>query len=370
MGLFSLGLATILLVAHFWFDFNQWAKITVAIIPLMASWCATAYGVKTSVKSTLWREILGASNGITMGLALGLIGQIYNIPMSMAEFVLVLVLTGLPILWVTRSLSWMIFTGMFVNAALFDSSPVALRLGLLGLSGVMLVVPDRLFKDSMDWVRIGLSWAVAIGFSVVLIWTSEALHPSAFLILPSIVWSILIGTISMPKNGQSIKIPMVGISGVGLFFTLFLGSFSNVWDEWAQIPVSANPTYIAIIGALIGIQLAMYYLIKTHWFRWALILPGIVFIFGMGLHKLVPDWIFPNIVLMELIAGLVGVVTTGVTLHRRWLINCGLFGSVLVMISQFLGSIISLSTRAVLFFLVGAALLALGYRLNRWNWTR
>ena len=370
LGIFSLLLGTVLVIANCWQDLDQFLRILLSLLPLMGSWIGLLALITFNERRLVWRELAASANLLATVLALALIGQIYNIPYSMGVFFISIVLGTFPVVLLTRSISWVVGTGILLNVALIDSGSFGVRCVILALSVAMLAVPDLVFSTANDWTKQILAWSTSIGFCTTLIWVAQGIHPSAFLIFPAMIWATIIGTLAVSRSDLAFRRPLVGMSLIGMLMTLFLGTIPSVWDEWVQFSVVSDPAYICVLGAIIGVQLAIFSVTKGHWFRWVLIVPGIVFILGMVAHKFIPSWMLPTAVLFELITALVAAVRFGIVSQRRWWIHCGTIGFLLTMVTQFVSANVSLGLRAAEFLLLGGILVAVGYRVNGWAWLK
>lgn len=370
LGLFSLILGVVLVIANGWPAIPWWLRLLIAVLPLVGSWVALGVMIWKKQTGPAWRESVGIANLIGLVVALALVCQMYNVPISAGTFFMTVILASLPIVWITQSIGWMIGTGLMMNVALADAEGLVLRLGILILATVMVAIPDTVFRKHNDWLRLALGWCVTLGFTAALIWVSEALHPSAFMILPAIVWSTMVGVWLYTDTQWTVRKPMIAAAVTGLFLTLFLGSFPTIWDEWISTSVVETPVFITILGGLLGFQLSVFVVGKTHWFRWVLMVPSLVFLLGVMVYKFLPIWVFPTLYLLILIAFLTAAVRYGVLIHRRWWINGGLVGFVLIMLAKFFGADLPMSIRAAAFLLSGSVLIGIGYRLNQWTWPR
>jgi len=370
LGAFSLILGVVLVIANEWPSLMRYTRLAITVIPILGSWVAMAVMVWKKKDTVVWRESVACTNLLAMVVALALVCQMYNIQGSTGLFFVTVIACSIPVMLVTRSLGWMIGTGLMINVALVDSDGLALRAGIALLATGMLVVPDTVFRRSNDWLRLALGWCVTLGFTAAMIWMSEALHPSAFMILPAIVWSTIIGLGGYSTKPWAVRVPMISVAVAGLFVTLFLGSFPTIWDEWVRTSVVETPIFITILGAMLGLQLSLFLMFKTHWFRWCLLAPSGVFLLGMIIYKFLPIWVFPMVYLGILVGFLTAAVRYGVIVHRRWWINAGLVGFVLIMLAKFFGADLPMGIRAAGFLVSGGVLIGIGYRLNQWTWQK
>ncbi|NDC82938.1 DUF2157 domain-containing protein, partial [bacterium] len=140
LGIFSLLLGTVLVIANCWQDLDQFLRILLSLLPLMGSWIGLLALITFNERRLVWRELAASANLLATVLALALIGQIYNIPYSMGVFFISIVLGTFPVVLLTRSISWVVGTGILLNVALIDSGSFGVRCVILALSVAMLAV--------------------------------------------------------------------------------------------------------------------------------------------------------------------------------------------------------------------------------------
>lgn len=367
LGGFSVCLGIVLVIANFWPGLGRMVRLLIAIGPLVGSWAALIVMLWRQKQSIQWREGVAFGNLLASVVAMGLIDQLYNVQLPLGAFCITVIACSLPVLFLTRSIAWLVGTGVLVNIALVDSEGIGLRLIILAFASGMLIVPDMLFRQAPEWLKTGIAWCVTLGFSAAMVWMAESLHSSAFTILPVMIWSTVIGLGAYSSHKWAIRVPMVAVSAVGLFMSLFLGSFASIWDEWILVSIVETPLFIMVLGGLLGVQLSLFAVIRTHWFRWCLVIPSVMFLLGMMIVKFLPIWVFPTLFLCIVSGFLTASIRFGVMQHNRWWINGGLIGFVMIMMAKFFGVDFPIGIRAASFLISGGILIAIGYRLNQWT---
>ncbi|MEO0339750.1 MAG: DUF2157 domain-containing protein [Bacteroidota bacterium] len=103
LGAVLVGLGIILIVAHNWEELSRSVKTVLAFVPLAIGQFAAGYTLLKKPESQAWREGSGAFLFLAIGACIALISQIYQIPGSLADFLLSWMLLALHIIYVLRS---------------------------------------------------------------------------------------------------------------------------------------------------------------------------------------------------------------------------------------------------------------------------
>lgn len=103
LGALLVGLGLILIVAHNWDAYSKLVKTVLALLPMAMGQLACAYTLWKQNDSKSWREGSATFLFISIGVALSMIAQVYNISGSLSSFLLNWALLGLPIVYVMRS---------------------------------------------------------------------------------------------------------------------------------------------------------------------------------------------------------------------------------------------------------------------------
>ena len=102
LGSVLTGLGIILIFAHNWDDFSRGTKTFLALLPLVLSQVATGYSLIKD-KPRLWKEVSGLLLFFSVGAAIALISQIYNMPGEESSYILMWVVLCFPLMYILRS---------------------------------------------------------------------------------------------------------------------------------------------------------------------------------------------------------------------------------------------------------------------------
>ena len=103
LGAILVGLGIILIIAHNWDNLSRQIKTTFALAPMIIGQIIAAYVILKKYKSTAWTESSSIFLFFTVGAAISLISQIYNMPGELSSFILLWMLLILPIIYLLKS---------------------------------------------------------------------------------------------------------------------------------------------------------------------------------------------------------------------------------------------------------------------------
>ena len=103
IGSALIAAGVVLLIAHNWDEFSRPVRSVFAFIPLIASQLLTAFVLLHRDGSKPWRESAAIFNVAGIATAISLVSQTYQIHGSLANFILVWLLLGLPLIYLLRT---------------------------------------------------------------------------------------------------------------------------------------------------------------------------------------------------------------------------------------------------------------------------
>lgn len=103
LGALLVGAGVLLLLAHNWADLPRAVRTGLSLLPLVTAQVVALIGLAKGREGTGWREGLGLFWFLSIGGAIAMVGQIYQLPGSFDRFMLTWALLGLPVAWVMRS---------------------------------------------------------------------------------------------------------------------------------------------------------------------------------------------------------------------------------------------------------------------------
>lgn len=172
LGIFGSILITggiILIFAHNWHDLSRSLRTAIAITPLIVFQALGIWTLARRPRTTAWQEGIAAGLTLSIGAAIALIAQTYQLGGDFGRFMLVWTLLTLPILYALRSGTalWLYLTGTVIYAGyLLDGADAgAPGFYLLYLAAVLFVIRAHLNADHPLLAVLG-RYALAIAFWV------------------------------------------------------------------------------------------------------------------------------------------------------------------------------------------------------------
>ncbi len=103
LGAILVGLGIILIIAHNWDNLSKTIKTVLAFVPLIIGQLFAGYSLLKRKDSQVWKESSSAFLFFSVGAAISLISQIYNIHGNLSSFLFTWLLLCLPLVYVMRS---------------------------------------------------------------------------------------------------------------------------------------------------------------------------------------------------------------------------------------------------------------------------
>jgi uncharacterized membrane protein len=105
LGALLVSLGIVLILAHNWDDLNRATKTAIAFLPMLIGQGLCGYTLLRRSASIAWREASSVFLVFAVGICIGLISQIYNLPGNMSSFMVTWSLLALPVVYVMNSSS-------------------------------------------------------------------------------------------------------------------------------------------------------------------------------------------------------------------------------------------------------------------------
>lgn len=103
LGAILVSMGIILMFAHNWDNFNRLSKTILAFLPMLIGQGLCIYVLLKKTDNSAWREAASVFLFFSVGAAIALIGQIYNIPGSLSSYLLSWMLLVLPLVYLLGS---------------------------------------------------------------------------------------------------------------------------------------------------------------------------------------------------------------------------------------------------------------------------
>ena len=104
LGAILIALGVIVLLAHNWDELPRWIKTFFSFLPLLAGQAACGYLLFKKGLTSWWGEAAAAFTALSIGAAIAMVHQVYNLPdSSFASFLSLWLILALPTLYLMRS---------------------------------------------------------------------------------------------------------------------------------------------------------------------------------------------------------------------------------------------------------------------------
>jgi uncharacterized membrane protein len=103
VGSILVAAGIVLLIAHNWDDFSRPIRSAIAFLPLIAAQALSVFVLMRRNESKAWRECAAIFTVATIGTAISLVSQTYQIHGSLANFIFVWMLLSLPLVYLLRT---------------------------------------------------------------------------------------------------------------------------------------------------------------------------------------------------------------------------------------------------------------------------
>ena len=104
LGAILIALGIIVLLAHNWDELPRWIKTIISFLPLLTGQAACGYLLFKKGLTSWWGEAAAAFTALSIGAAIAMVHQVYNLPdSSFASFLTLWLILALPTLYLMRS---------------------------------------------------------------------------------------------------------------------------------------------------------------------------------------------------------------------------------------------------------------------------
>ena len=104
LGAILIALGIIVLLAHNWDELPRWIKTIISFLPLLTGQVACGYLLFKKGLTSWWGEAAAAFTALSIGAAIAMVHQVYNLPdSSFASFLSLWLILALPTLYLMRS---------------------------------------------------------------------------------------------------------------------------------------------------------------------------------------------------------------------------------------------------------------------------
>jgi uncharacterized membrane protein len=381
IGSALVGAGIILLIAHNWDEFSRGARSTIAFLPLLVAQGLGLFVLLRCNGSSAWRESVAIFNIASVGTAISLISQAYQIQGSFADFMFVWMLLSIPMVYLFQTIFGAIVyiigcvVWLFARVSWFGSISSPNSFWFL----LILIIPYfalSLFRDRLSRQTTVMSIFLLLAMTIGLGFTAEATGAN----IGAIAFAGLFGAayllgMNLSEDMSSRVHPIALLAGIGIGVTAIVLSFQGVWhfgapaewilkSSWRGIGIG-----IELLFPIIAVLLFGFDLVRRKRIRFSISAAAVPLIAAVA-------WIIANLaqgdqrahdspysltasLIFDIYTLLLGVELIGRAVRANSLAraNFGLLVIAALAISRFFDTDFDFVTRAIGFIIVGAGFL-------------
>ncbi len=271
LGALLVGLGIILIFAHNWDSLSRTIKTGIAFLPLLTSQALAAYTKLKKNHSKSWVELSSVLLLLSIGAAIALIGQIYQLPGDTRSFLLAWIVLGLPIVYLMPSsaVSILLLLGLTSVGGEHRLHSAAVgnyvSIEVLGLYTILVLyylylikrAPRSLFTLWHHFIVpiVGLLLLLRSGFGF------QQLNAIIYLLALGLIFNI--GSLAFFRSNRLRENPYRILGTLGTVIILFVFSFHAIWEHWSSrsaTSISFTNNYILFLLLLgwIGTLIYLY----------------------------------------------------------------------------------------------------------------
>lgn len=369
LGSILMALGIILIVAHNWDDLSRELKTVISFVPLVTGQVLCLFTLLKKYHNTAWRESVSAFLVLSIGTAISLISQIYNIPGGFNAFMLTWALLSLPVVYIMQSsvasllyiagiTSYAVETGYYTSPDSVANPYWLLLLLIMPFYYILYrVKPASNFMLFHHWF---IPASIIICLGIVANDHEEILFLSY---LSLFAFFYLIGKSPLLNKQRTYNNSYLILGSAGMMTILLMLSFDWFWKELYKHDFSGfftSPEFvISAVIILLSVFMLLYNLRKKMSFEFP---DGIFLIFIL---IFITGYYYPSlaVILINLLILTAGITTIikGAKLNHLGILNYGLIIITALVISRFFDTDLSFVLRGILFLIVGSGFFMLNY---------
>jgi uncharacterized membrane protein len=381
LGAVLIGGGIILLLAHNWEELSRPMRALISVLPLSVSAALGGWLLMTQRASTAWREGVGTFQTISIGVAISLIAQTYNLSGSFGNFILTWSLLGLPVAYLLRStlpaLLYLIGITVWTTASEHYGLKILWYFPLVGLALPYLWLTSRTSHYHPRPVL--FAWVLAITLCIAIPISMENLslefHSEPMFLGGLFGLLLLVGSRWWADASTVWQRPFQTVGAVGGFGLALIMSYSDSWQYY-----SYDGRGIANSRLLLAIEVAVVFIIMVaaialwvwSWVqrsRYEVMLGAvsILSLFGWSFTQF--DLKIIAVVLFNLyLCGLgIGTLVIGLKGRKLSVVNTGMAVLSSVIWCRFFDADLSFLLRGLAFIAIGIGFLATNLLMLYWK---
>jgi uncharacterized membrane protein len=374
IGALLVGMGIVLILAHNWDTLPNWGKLGAGFTPMFLAQAVAGFMIFKKIDNSSWRESISVVLTFSVGTAMAIVSQVYNLDGSFSDFLLTWAILTLPIIYVMRSwmaslLYWLGITwyAIDIGFGIFQRNDAPLYYWPLAIAAIPFYILRIRQHPNSNSIAFH-SWVMAVSFTFVLGLGDYAdgadLLVSAYITLFSVY--MLIGQLPYFSERRLLNNAwLIGGSAGTIFLLLFLtfewpDLSGKSFDWWMSAPLAlwaglfaAASFLLYRVGSRIGFGNVLS---KSYTFIIFLVL------FLIGLTEPGISRIVTNVLILVL-----GIYTIreGALADKLWKMNYGMLILSMLIICRFFDTNISFIARGLLFVGIGVGFFAMNFYVTR-----
>ncbi|HPI03119.1 MAG TPA: DUF2157 domain-containing protein [Candidatus Goldiibacteriota bacterium] len=385
MGSVLIGLGIILLIGYNWDNIPRLFKVITSLLPVTIGMGAGYFTYKKGMGKS-WKEGVAVFWFLSIGATIALISQTYNIHGEIADFFLIWLILGFPVIYVLKSpMAYFLYmAGAVTWASIVQIDGGFATAFWLFIAAAMPFYIKLFIEDRYSPVVIRTSFITAAAFTSAVGLTLEKCVPGLWMIIYSSLFCFIymLSARLYDDNEPAIKKPYNWFSAVGIAVLMLLLSYDWAWDSigWNHYRHGGNfYEQAAVFDYLLTVVLpacAVYMMVDVIKSKKKMILDyGASFVIVIACYifvalagKVLGDTavaaalFFINIYIVYLSAV---TIKFGIENRHMMTVNSGMFLFGILVLLRFLDMDLSLLIRGVAFIIMGVVFLVSNYYISR-----
>jgi len=385
MGSLLIGLGIILLIGYNWDNIPRLFKVITSLLPLSIGMTAGYFAYKKGMEKS-WKEGVAVFWFLSIGATIALISQTYNIHGEIADFFLIWLVLGFPIIYILKSP--MVYF-LYMAGAIAWASAVQIHDGFatafwLFIAAAMPFYIKLFIEDRYSPVVIRTSFITAAAFTAAVGITLEKCVPGLWMVIYSSLFCFIymLSARLYDDNEPAIKKPYNWFSAVGIAVLMLLLSYEWAWDSigWNHYRHGGNfyaeAAFFDYFLTIILPACAVYMMVDVIKSKRKMILDyGASFVIIIACYIFVAltgevlggtavaaALFFINIYIVYLSAV---TIKYGIENRHMMTVNAGMFLFGILVLLRFLDMDVSLLIRGIAFIIMGIVFLVSNYYISK-----
>ncbi len=374
IGVSLIGIGILYILAHNWDTLSKWTRLTISLLPLIACQTTGMYALIKKRDSQVWNETIALGIFFSVGIAMALISQIYNIEGNLHDFLLWWITLTIPLsllfdsagssiaVWIC--IGWLLTTSDWNKTGdedIFHSLLIVVSLAIYII---------KAFRNEKLFIWRWHHWVVPV---VLLLYYFSVFHNecnkinfAALLVCSGI--GIRIGKSSRLEHMTWMNgFMMLGLLGITIISYIF--SFRDFWNEMKTSYCDFSQLYLVpVVAGMLVIGYSIWNDLRKSKHISALISSLPIFFILVDLAgptlPVTMIWLIINLIILTLIGTFIyhGIQT------GKWLfLNGGLLLLIVWVICRHNESHLSFVVRGIIFIALGLLCFGMNVYLLKMN---